>query len=266
MGVVYAATDERLGRVVAVKLVKTLGGDPDAQRRFELEARVLARVRHPNIVTIHDVGTIGREMAFLVMEFLNGSPLRHQMRRRGATLPPEVATWLAPVLGAMSFAHAAGVIHRDLKPENIFLADEHGRVTPKVLDFGVAKLSGPDIVTLTMTEPGRVVGTLAYMAPEQFEGRLIDARADVFALGVSVIEGVTGINPFQQLDPAATIAAVLQRPAHVTGDGEGVGALDHALQRCIAKRADDRYPDIESMRAAVVPALLACNVTLRARV
>jgi hypothetical protein len=256
MGMVYSAADLRLGRVVAIKLMHAADAD---ERRFEREARVLARLNHPHIVAVYDYGTVGSGLAFLVMEQLRGATLRQETRRLGPMSPRHVAAWLGPIAEAMIAAHAAGVIHRDLKPDNVYFAEEAGRVTPKVLDFGLAKLSGVDMTTApALTEPGRVMGTLAYMSPEQLEGKDIDERADVFSIGVMVIEALTGDNPFQRRETLSTITALLREPARLVASSAEIAALDGALQRCIAKQASDRYPDMSTMRSELMAALEAC--------
>ncbi len=261
MGMVYSAADLRLGRVVAIKVMHATDAD---ERRFEREARALARLNHPNIVAVHDYGTVGSGLAFLVMEQLRGATLRQETRRLGPMPPRHVAVWLGPIAEAMIAAHAAGVIHRDLKPDNVYFAEEAGHVTPKVLDFGLAKLSGVDMTTApALTEPGRVMGTLAYMSPEQLEGKDIDERADIFSIGVMVIEALTGANPFQRRETLSTITAVLREPARLVADSMAIEVLDRALQRCIAKQARDRYPDMSMMRSELMAALVACPPNAR---
>jgi hypothetical protein len=255
MGAVYAAADLRLQREVAIKLTTT--GDTDG-RRFDREAKALARLHHPNIVAVHDYGVAGSSIAYLVMERLHGRTLRQEIRNRGAMTPGRVAEWLGPVADAVIAAHAAGVIHRDLKPDNVFLDEQAGRATPKVLDFGLAKVSDADLASIALTEPGAVMGTLAYMPPEQLHGRAVDERSDVFALGVMAIEALTGTNPFLRPETRATIAAVLNDAVHLHGDSPAATALDAALQKCIAKRATDRYPGAAMMKTVLMRALTNC--------
>jgi GAF domain-containing protein len=260
MGVVYEATDERLGRAVAVKLMRNVVADATGtRRRFELEARALARLHHPNIVAIHDYGTVGDELAFLVMEHLRGNTLRDALRRDGPMTPAQVAAWAAPVLDAMAFAHAAGVIHRDLKPENVFFSSQGDRMTAKVLDFGLAKLTGNDGPTSAeLTEPGAVLGTLAYMSPEQLTGQPVDERSDLFSLGVTVFEALTGVNPFRRADALSTMAALLNDRVRLgASDGSGEG-LNDVLQRALAKRPADRPAGIETLRDELLGALAEC--------
>ena len=260
MGVVYRAADLRLGRTVAIKLAMHPAVDTaEARRRFDLETRALARLTHPNIVAIHDGGTVGTDVAFLVMEHLTGATLRQELRHAGPATPRHVATWLAPILDAIAYAHGAGVIHRDLKPDNVYFAHEAGRVTPKVLDFGLVKLTHADAPTVAaLTEPGRVLGTPAYMSPEQLMGTTVDERTDVFSLGVTVFEALTGSNPFQRGDAFATAAALMNETPSLHGDAGEVSDLDRVLQRCLAKRPQDRYMNVATMRDALLAALVAC--------
>ena len=257
MGAVYLASDLRLDRDVAVKLVKGGAGDEHARRRFDREARASARLRHPNIITVHAYGSAGPELAYLVMERLVGTTLRDEIQRSGGLEPGVVADWFDQVLQAVAFAHGAGVVHRDLKPENVFVCtDAPGRTILKVLDFGLAKLSVPDITTsAALTEVGTVMGTLAYMSPEQLAGQPVDERADIFALGVMVLEALTGRNPFRKADPQATVGALLHDTATVPGDAPDVRALDAVLQRCLAKTAEARFRSVAEMHGALMPVL-----------
>jgi hypothetical protein len=255
MGAVYAATDLRLQREVAVKLTTT--GDNDG-RRFAREAKAMARLHHPNIIAVHDYGVAGSGVAFLVMERLRGRTLRQEIRSRGAMTPGDVAAWLGPVADALVAAHVAGVIHRDLKPDNVFFDEQDGAVTPKVLDFGLAKISDANVASIALTEPGAVMGTLAYMPPEQLSGQAVDERSDVFAFGVMTIEALTGTNPFARAETRSTIAAVLNDTVRLRGEGASTIALDAALQKCIAKRADDRYPNASMMKSVLIRALNDC--------
>jgi eukaryotic-like serine/threonine-protein kinase len=259
MGAVYEASDLRLQRRVAVKLLLGAAfGNEQALRRFEREARASARLRHPHIVTLYDYGQIAPEGAYLVMERLTGTSLRAELARVGALSPMRTAELFAPILDAMAAAHAGGVVHRDLKPENVFLAREAGRAElVKLLDFGLAKLTaGEESQSLTAT--GTVMGTLAYMSPEQLSGQPVDERTDVFSLGVIAFECVSGRNPFRGEDASRTIAAILHGSVGLEGDAPEVRALDAVLQRCLARRPAERYASVAALRDALVPALRAC--------
>jgi tRNA A-37 threonylcarbamoyl transferase component Bud32/GAF domain-containing protein len=260
MGAVYRADDLRLGRPVAVKVL--VGGrlnDRNALRRFEREARATARLAHPGIVAVHDFGRIGRDGAYLVMELLEGKTLRDELDLRGPVAPPVVAGWFAPVFDAVAAAHAAGVVHRDLKPDNLFLTSA-GSV--KVLDFGLARLTQPGEGS-SVTLPGVLLGTLGYIAPEQFEGKEADARADVFALGVIVVEAVTGALPFQGRTIAELAASMMRDEVHLRGDDPAIQALDAVLARTLARDRRKRFATVAELAAAIVPVLRRCPPLVR---
>jgi len=204
MGAVYRARDMRLDRLVAVKVVRAERlGDVEARRRFRREAQIVARLQHPSIVAVHDYGTFPDGGAYLVMELVRGEDLRRVLQREGRMDPPSAVRILSAVCEAIETAHREGVLHRDLKPENIILPG--GGLEAKVLDFGVAKVVGdelpregvlaPDAPTL-LTAAGMIIGTPAYMAPEQFRGARVDGRTDVFSLGVIAYEMLSGDLPF----------------------------------------------------------------------
>jgi predicted Ser/Thr protein kinase len=195
MGAVFRARDVRLQRDVAVKVVRAdLVGDPDSRARFQREAQIVAQLQHPGIVTVFDFGSLADGAAFLVMEFVRGEDLRHLLKRE-KTLPHDRALELiVGIATAVEAAHRAGVLHRDLKPENILLP-ENG-IGPKVLDFGVAKMTDTATSTGLVTQAATIIGTPAYMAPEQLRGGVIDARADVYSLAVMTYETLTGRLPF----------------------------------------------------------------------
>jgi serine/threonine-protein kinase len=203
MGAVYRARDVRLDRLVALKVVRAeLLGDADARQRFRREAQIVAGLQHPSIVSIFDYGTLPDGGAYLVMELVRGEDLRHVLQREGWLEPERALAILDAVCGAMEAAHREGVLHRDLKPENILLPG--GPVVAKVLDFGVAKVirdEAGDRETVAsegslVTAAGIIIGTPAYMAPEQLRGIAPDARADIFSLGVIAFEMLTGELPF----------------------------------------------------------------------
>src|SRR5437899_2545090 len=192
MGAVYKARQQGLDRFVAVKILPPQAArDPAFAERFAREARSLARLNHPNIVSVYDFGQTG-DLYFFVMEYVDGVNLRHILLDR--KLRPEEALKLVPQLcDALQYAHDEGVVHRDIKPENILL-DKKGRV--KIADFGLAKLLGRDAANFTLTGSQQVMGTLYYMAPEQVERPLeVDHRADIYSLGVVFYEMLTGQLP-----------------------------------------------------------------------
>ena len=262
MGIVYGATDLRLGRTVAIKVMRDAAfAKDDSRRRFEREARACARLHHDNIVTVYDYGTTGHDVAYLVMERLEGSTLRALLNSQGSFAPASVADWCEGMLEGVGYAHDRGVIHRDLKPENVFLTRHNGSSTGSVtlLDFGIAKVSVTDSdESRSLTMPGAVLGTLAYMSPEQLLGMPVDARTDLYSIGVVVLEAVSGRNPFHRADAQAMIAAVLHESAALGSADPGIATLDAALQRSLAKDRAQRFSSAQEMRAALLPALRSC--------
>ncbi|HEX7614334.1 MAG TPA: serine/threonine-protein kinase, partial [Thermoanaerobaculia bacterium] len=240
MGEVFRARDTRLGREVAVKVVHPhLACDPERLSRFEKEARAAARLDHPNILVVHDVGT-HEGSPFIVSELLQGESLREKL---GAPLPPKKAVdYAIQIAHGLAAAHEKGIVHRDIKPENVFVTKD-GHV--KILDFGVAKLlpsfeaSGVDTETptATATQPGTAVGTVAYMSPEQIRGQPVDARTDLFSLGVVLYEMLSGKRPFQRDTPADTMSAILrEEPPVLRGAGQGIPpVLDKIVRHCLEK-------------------------------
>jgi len=232
MGEVYRARDTRLQRDVAIKILPAgLGGNDDSRRRFTQEAQTIAALNHPNICQIYDVGP-----DYLVLEYIDGRPL-------AGPLPPEQVLELSrQIASALQAAHARGIIHRDLKPANILVRDG----SAKVLDFGLAKWS--DAATaLPNTEAGTVLGTLAYMSPEQADGRPADERSDIFSFGAIVFELLSGRRAFEGATPGEIIAAVLQRDPPPL---EPVTPLSGIVERCLAKAPADRFQTATELRSA----------------
>ena len=249
MGEVYRATDTKLGRDVAIKMLPAaVAQDPERLARFEREARSLASLNHPNIVTIFSVEEAGGSR-FLAMELVEGETLDTLIAAGGLPLPRffEIAV---PLADALSAAHERGIVHRDLKPGNVMVTRE-GRV--KVLDFGLAKLEAADSrldLTSTPTESrveltseGQVFGTVAYMSPEQTRGGKVDARSDVFSLGVVLYQMVTGERPFRGASAVDMISSILRdTPPSVTDRrGNLPTHLARILRRCLEKDPRDRY-------------------------
>jgi hypothetical protein len=258
MGAVYAAADLRLNRNVAVKvIVGRYFGNQNALRRFEREAQACARLSHPHIISIFDYGRIGDSGAFLVMELLEGHTLRQELKSRGMLDATTAANWFDQILEGIKAAHHAGVVHRDLKPENVLvIAGAQGNAMLKILDFGLAKLeAGETTESTALTAAGAVLGTIGYMSPEQLKGEAVDERADIFSLGVMIVEALTGARPFQGATQHELVRAILQGDWRLPGDSEEIRALDHALQRCLARDRDRRYRTIEEMQQAVIPAI-----------
>ena len=257
MGAVFRAEDTRLGRSVALKVLLPPRIPEEALQRFEREARISARLSHPNIVTIYDFGLTEVGGAFLVMELLRGSSFREVLRRSGFLLPETVADWFDQLLTGLEAAHREEVVHRDLKPGNVFLVEgETDGERLKILDFGLAKLRRTDASILaTVTRPGSVLGTLPYMAPEQLEGAAIDQRTDLFAVGVMVVEALTGRRPFRGSTAQAISYAIVNGEYTYPGSDPASRALDGVLQRCLAKDPRDRPDSAEDLARDLVPAI-----------
>src|SRR6476661_305402 len=256
MGEVYLARDERLGRKVALKLLpERLTVDETQLSRFKTEARSASALNHPNILTVYEIGAEGNRQ-FIATEFIEGVTLRASLAcgRMNPKAALEIAVQVASALAA---AHAAGVVHRDIKPENIMLRPD-GYV--KVLDFGIAKLTEQrpaldhyEVGTRAVleTRPGLVLGTGQYMSPEQARGQNVDARSDIWSLGVVLYEMVGGIPPFRGETPSDCIASILKtEPPPLSGVLSDVPLkLESILQRALRKNSDERYQTIEQMLA-----------------
>jgi RNA polymerase sigma-70 factor (ECF subfamily) len=254
MGEVYRARDARLERDVALKvLAGSLADSAEALARFEREAKALAALSHPNLVTIFDVGTEDG-VPFAVMELLTGETL-HRCLERGAIPLTRVLEIGAAVADGLGAAHGHGVLHRDLKPANIFLG-ANGQV--KVLDFGLARLARAShnpsgATTEYLTEAGRVMGTVGYMSPEQAKGYIPDARGDIFSLGCVLYEMATGRCAFPGETAADVLAAVLRdQPADMDASGTPFPlGLKQVVARCLAKRAEDRFASANDLAIAL---------------
>jgi GAF domain-containing protein len=259
MGAVYEAADLRLARSVAVKIM--LGrafGDRQALRRFEREAQACARLTHPNVITIFDFGSVGGDGAFLVMEIVQGRTLRAELDRRGHLPAAVAAIWFGQICEGVAAAHHRHVIHRDLKPENVLIAaTASGGEIVKVLDFGLAKVRTASDETGGLTHPGVVLGTAAYMAPEQLSAGEIDHRADVFAIGVMVAEAIVGQRPFRGRSYSELLMSILNNPLTLGGEGSERRHLESVLRRATANDPALRYASVTALARDLVPALQA---------
>jgi eukaryotic-like serine/threonine-protein kinase len=247
MGEVYRARDSRLGRIVAVKVLRSdLAADPDRIERFEREARAASALNHPNIVTIYDVGVEGG-MSYIAMEWVDGSALRDLVARAKPQAIPTVVSVGAQIADGLGVAHSAGIVHRDLKPENVMVTAD-GLV--KILDFGLAKLVAPRDEAMSQvatesggTAAGALLGTVGYMSPEQAAGRVVDHRSDQFALGVILYELATGVRAFRRDSAAQTLAAIIEdepEPLEVRNP-QVPSQLSRTIARCLSKKPADRY-------------------------
>jgi eukaryotic-like serine/threonine-protein kinase len=246
MGQIFLARDTRLGRSVAIKMLPpALMADPVRRQRFERESKALATLNHPNVVTIHSVEE-AEGQPFLVMEWIEGRSLEELIPPGGMELPRylEIAV---PMVEAVSQAHHAGIVHRDLKPANVMVRDDG---VLKVVDFGISMIEPEtmvegqsDAARQRLTQVGVVVGTLPYMSPEQLEGTWIDARSDIFSLGVLLYEMATGYRPFQGGSSASLLSSILRDdPPPLTRSRESLPAsLEKIVTRCLQKRPQERY-------------------------
>ena len=254
MGVVYKARDTHLDRFVAIKVLPPGKlRDPDSKRRFVQEARAASALNHPGIITVHDVSSEDGQ-DFIVMEYVAGKPLDQLIPRRGLPLG-EALKYALQIADALARAHEAGIIHRDLKPANIMVG-EHGLV--KVLDFGLAKLTeslGRDMGAPTrsvsvQTAEGRIVGTMAYMSPEQAQGKPVDARSDIFSFGAVLYEMVTGRRAFRGDTEISTLAAVIDQEPEPAGPGVPRD-LERIITRCLRKNPDRRFHHMIDLKVAL---------------
>jgi hypothetical protein len=254
MGVVYRAVDTRLGRPVALKVLKQeIADNSDRKRRFLHEARSASAISHPAIAQVYDVDEVDGVL-YMALEFVEGQTVRQLIAKRELDLLGAVEIAIQVTEG-LSRAHAKGIVHRDIKSDNIMVTPD-GRV--KILDFGLAKLLDPDsssisgqsnVQTMAQTQFGTVMGTVAYMSPEQARGKDIDRRSDLFSMGVVLYEMVTGELPFKgqsALDTMHAIAFEEVRPVTVVRR-DLPADLQRILSRCLRKRAEDRYQTAEAL-------------------
>jgi serine/threonine protein kinase len=206
MGVVYRAARLHIDDTVAIKILRPeLLVNPQSLERFRREAKAAARLKHPNVVTIHDFGITGDRMAYLVMELIEGQSLRALIDRQGPITQSDAVEIACQICGALDEAHRQEIVHRDLKPDNIMLSKATGGPRVKVLDFGIAKLRDLTTGHGSLTESGTVIGTPRYMSPEQCLGEVLDGRSDIYSLGIVVYEMLTGAAPFNSPSVGALI-------------------------------------------------------------
>src|SRR5216683_2649357 len=237
MGEVYKARDTRLDRIVAIKV-----SNEQFSERFEREARAVAALNHPHICQLYDVGP-----NYLVIEFVEGTPLKGPLPLK------EAVEYAGQILEALDAAHKKGITHRDLKPANILVKKQD----IKLLDFGLAKQSGPlqetdATLTAALTGKGQILGTLQYMSPEQLQGKDSDARSDLFSFGCVLYEMLTGKRAFEGESAASVIAAILDRePAPLTA----APPLERVVRRALSKDPDQRFQTARDLKAALTWAM-----------
>jgi predicted Ser/Thr protein kinase len=249
MGRVYLASDARLGRTVALKaLAPQLMRDPSQRERLRGEARAAAALTHPGICTVYALEEIEGDL-FIASEFVDGHTLGEEIRAERRPSRTEMLRTSRELASALAGAHAKGIVHRDLKPDNVMRGID-GRL--KILDFGLARIGGGDAGGPRMTQPGMLVGTPAYMAPEQINGLPVDARADVFALGVVLYEYACGAHPFAASTALATVARVLESDAPpLVSRADVPGRLADVIARCLQKAPADRFGSAAELLGAL---------------
>ena len=257
MGVVYLAQDISLGRSVALKLLPThLTGDPDRVRRFEREARSASALNHPNVCVIHAINKTEDDLHFIAMEYVDGTTLRQRLTQ-GSMKLGEALGVAVQIAAALAAAHDAGVVHRDIKPENIMVRTD-GLV--KVLDFGLAKLAEPQTLgrltqgsasTEPSTETGFAMGTPRYMSPEQARGVKVDARADIWSLGVVTYEMIAGRPPFAGDSAIEVMNAILKEEPPQLGEAKVAPALERIVRRCLEKKPEMRFQSASDLGFAL---------------
>lgn len=249
--IVFAAQDLRRHRIVALKVLTFLqtldeGRRKDLAERFRRESEAVSALSHPNIVAIYEVGQSEDGRQFIAMECLPGETLRQRLNHAAPLSIPEALAIGVRVAEALHYAHGRGIIHRDIKPDNIFLAQGgEESTTPKLMDFGIAHVLSDQ----ALTQEGTIVGSPAYMSPEQIHGLPLDARTDVFSMAVTLTEMVTGAKPFE----AETIPAVMQKILHHAPDLRAVADrnLQRVLAKALAKHPSARYPDAAAFAQAL---------------
>jgi len=251
MSEVFEAIDTRAGGRVAVKVLRANRvTNPGAVERLRREARAAAKVAHPNVIKILEVGELAPDVPYLALELLHGETLGERITH--GKLPVAAAMRiLKAVLEALDAAHVAGVVHRDLKPGNVFLLSD-GRI--KVLDFGLSQMGGPDGFSLSLTPHGLVCGTPCYMSPEQARGEeLIDARSDLFSAGTMTYEMIVGRGPFEAPTPMAVLSRIVTEDPPPPGRlVPGVPpAVDALVMRALAKHREDRFQTAAEMLDAL---------------
>ncbi|MDQ3035097.1 MAG: serine/threonine protein kinase [Myxococcota bacterium] len=254
----YAAMQQPIGREVAIKIAGGETGDPVLRERFAREARFLAQIDHPNVVKVYEMGWLETGPAAIVMERMHGETLQQRLDRDGAMAPRDAFELVRQLLGAITEVHARAVVHRDLKPTNVFLADRRGEIVPRLLDFGI----GRDLREVDrLTEVGRFVGSPAYLAPEQMMPQVtVDARADLYTLGVLLFQTLTGQLPFVGQGPRVIMMVMRDAPPEPSTLRPELGTtVDALIAKALSKKPDDRFQTADEMSEALRIATLAID-------
>src|SRR3954468_5329016 len=248
MGIVYRATDRRLNRPVAIKLIADdRATDSGFRGRFEREAQLTAAIDHPNVIPVYAAGEIDGQL-YLATRFVDGTDLHQLLRNDGPVEPQRAAEIVQQVAEALDAAHAAGLIHRDVKPANVLLSGRHAYLS----DFGLTRAGAPDT---RLTDTDERLGTVDFMSPEQLRGQRLDARSDIYALGCLLFTVLTGRTPFRRETAAATITAHLESPPPRASDHAGVpDEFDEVIGRALEKDPERRYPSAGDLGRAAVAA------------
>ena len=256
MGVVYRALDERLQREVALKFLPDfLSGDATAKQRFVAEARSASALDHPNICTIHEIGDVGDGGVYIAMSYYEGETLKDKLDRGPLPLS-QALDYAVQIARGLSKAHAKRIVHRDIKPANVLITEDG---IAKILDFGTAKVED-----LNLTQTGVVLGTFAYMSPEQVEGQTVDARSDIWSLGALLYQMVSGVLPFRTGHPAATINAVLNdTPPPLRERGSVPESLSATVEKTLQKDPAQRYASADDLIASLEAVADSVGVSIR---
>jgi Protein kinase domain/PASTA domain len=266
MGIVYLARELALDRLVALKVIRPeLAQERHFRARFQSESRTAASIEHPRVVTIFGAGELDG-LLYVAMRYVPGDDLGRLIAASGALPPREAGELIAQVADGLDAVHAAGLVHRDVKPANVIVADRgggSGRPAAFLTDFGLAKAVA---ATDGLTATGEVIGSVDYMAPEQIEGRDIDARTDIYALGCVLLHAVRGRVPFPDRESSAKMWAHLNAPPPVAGASDASRALDRVIRRAMEKDPARRFPSAGDFGRAAVAAVRGVAVTEPERV
>ena len=273
MGTVYKAVQTGLNRPVALKLLKEeVSWDPDTITRFHREAKAMSLLGHANTVRVFDFGQTADGTLYLAMEFLEGDLLTRKIENEGGMPPVDAIKVVQQILGSLHEAHAKGIIHRDLKPDNIYLAVVDGTPDPvvKVLDFGIAKVfEGENQFDQLETQAGTVFGTPRYMSPEQAQGKTLDARSDIYSVGVLLYQLITGLAPFRDEDAVVVMAKHIrdkpEPPIKAAPERRIPSSLNRVVLKALEKQPDKRFQSADAFIAALDRCIADAEANVTAR-